>query len=419
MRQLLILGLLVIVGLLAPIAGVAQIIVTIPGLPNGETTLAYQPVQMTATGGSGTYQWSLISGALPTGLTLSPAGVLSGTPTLNGSFPITVQAGDGTSTPGERLLSLQVKLHRAPLTGTKSGGVGGTNTGCCGILTINGNNNQNQTIVGAGGITVASANGVTTITGGGTGGGGGIQSINGNTNPNQTITGTGAATVTSSGGNTNINVTSTIGGGPSLSSLTLNPTSVLGGGTSTGTAQLTGAAPAGGAIVTLSSSNTAAAQVPASVTIPANGSVSTFTVTTSSVGSNTSLTISGNYNATQTASFTVTAPPPPPQPIYGGPGKPGANSSVTLSGNTVILSTGDVLAQLQTRQEQVGDSWQFTTNNQAIYLILFGGSHSFVDENGFTFVFNAPIPVNVGGVAMFMYQTTNALFGSSTVRVVN
>jgi hypothetical protein len=93
-----------------------------------------------------------------------------------------------------------------------------------------------------------------------------------------------------------------------LSFVSVNPTSVIGGNTSTGTVTLNGPAPAGGAIVTLSSSNTTAAQVPSNVTVAANGTSATFTVTTSPVSSNTSLAISGTYGATQTASFAVNRP---------------------------------------------------------------------------------------------------------------
>jgi hypothetical protein len=93
-----------------------------------------------------------------------------------------------------------------------------------------------------------------------------------------------------------------------LSSVTLNPTSVIGGSSSAGTVTLNGPAPSGGAVVSLSSSNAAAAQVPISVTVPANATTATFIVTTSPVPTTTSLTISGTYGSTQSASFTVTRP---------------------------------------------------------------------------------------------------------------
>lgn len=59
--------------------------------PAGEVGVAYS-FQFTATGGSGSYNWSVVSGALPAGLTLNASGLLSGTPTTAGTFSnITVQ----------------------------------------------------------------------------------------------------------------------------------------------------------------------------------------------------------------------------------------------------------------------------------------------------------------------------------------
>jgi len=53
-----------------------------------------------ASGGVGTYSYGVSAGALPAGLTLSPAGVLSGTPTQIGSFSFTVRATDSTTGAG-------------------------------------------------------------------------------------------------------------------------------------------------------------------------------------------------------------------------------------------------------------------------------------------------------------------------------
>jgi hypothetical protein len=50
--------------------------------------------QLTAEGG-GTQTWSLVSGALPHGITLSSGGLLSGTPTATGDFTFKIQVTDG------------------------------------------------------------------------------------------------------------------------------------------------------------------------------------------------------------------------------------------------------------------------------------------------------------------------------------
>jgi len=49
---------------------------------------------LSSTGGVGPYSYSLSSGSLPTGLTLSSAGVLSGTPTLRGTYIFSVRSQD-------------------------------------------------------------------------------------------------------------------------------------------------------------------------------------------------------------------------------------------------------------------------------------------------------------------------------------
>ena len=49
---------------------------------------------LTATGGTAPYTWSVNAGTLPPGITLSAAGVLSGTPTTTGSYPFTVNVTD-------------------------------------------------------------------------------------------------------------------------------------------------------------------------------------------------------------------------------------------------------------------------------------------------------------------------------------
>ncbi|NJD10603.1 MAG: hypothetical protein FIB01_09280, partial [Gemmatimonadetes bacterium] len=51
--------------------------------------------QLTATGGLGTFTWTVSSGTLPAGLTLTSGGLLSGTPTAAGTGSFTVQASSG------------------------------------------------------------------------------------------------------------------------------------------------------------------------------------------------------------------------------------------------------------------------------------------------------------------------------------
>src|SRR4029077_136058 len=48
-----------------------------------------------ATGGFGAYSWSILAGALPAGMTMTPDGVLSGTPTTLGSWALLVEVSSG------------------------------------------------------------------------------------------------------------------------------------------------------------------------------------------------------------------------------------------------------------------------------------------------------------------------------------
>lgn len=68
-------------------------------LPDGTVAVAYAQ-SLTASGGTAPYSFALTAGALPSGMTLSPSGVLAGTPTSGGSFNFTVTATDASAFPG-------------------------------------------------------------------------------------------------------------------------------------------------------------------------------------------------------------------------------------------------------------------------------------------------------------------------------
>ncbi|MBL8212407.1 MAG: glycoside hydrolase family 9 protein [Bryobacterales bacterium] len=71
--------------------------ITTASLPAGTVNSPYSQ-QLTATGGATPYQWSVTQGALPAGLTLSPTGLLAGTPTTAQSTTFTVTVtGGGTA----------------------------------------------------------------------------------------------------------------------------------------------------------------------------------------------------------------------------------------------------------------------------------------------------------------------------------
>ncbi len=66
-----------------------------PALTSASIGTAYM-LNLTASGGLPPYTWSVAAGSLPSGFSLSPSGVLSGTPTAPGSYSFTVQLTDNS-----------------------------------------------------------------------------------------------------------------------------------------------------------------------------------------------------------------------------------------------------------------------------------------------------------------------------------
>jgi hypothetical protein len=100
------------------------ITVTNPGVNTGTVDAAFSQT-FTKTGILGTVSWSE-TGTLPAGITLNAAsGVLSGTPTVNGSFPITVKATDTNGCFGTSAYTLTINCQTITVTnpGTTTGTV--------------------------------------------------------------------------------------------------------------------------------------------------------------------------------------------------------------------------------------------------------------------------------------------------------
>jgi hypothetical protein len=82
--------------------------VTTTTLPNAFINVPYSAT-LSATGGTPPYTWAITAGALPAGLTLSPAGVISGTPPKTGSVSgFTVQVTDTVPATATQALNLAV-----------------------------------------------------------------------------------------------------------------------------------------------------------------------------------------------------------------------------------------------------------------------------------------------------------------------
>lgn len=85
--------LLFALGLLSPALAWAQMVVSPVSLPMLTAGTPFSQT-LSSTGGTGPYAYSLDAGALPVGLSLSPAGVISGTPTRRGSYNFSVRSQD-------------------------------------------------------------------------------------------------------------------------------------------------------------------------------------------------------------------------------------------------------------------------------------------------------------------------------------
>ena len=81
--------------------------ITSGGLTTATRTVAYNHV-LTGEGGLTPYSWSLVSGALPPGIGVSAGGVLSGTPTTNGTFTFVLLMSDANGVGSEKTFTIEV-----------------------------------------------------------------------------------------------------------------------------------------------------------------------------------------------------------------------------------------------------------------------------------------------------------------------
>jgi hypothetical protein len=86
--------------------------VTTTSLAGGQVGTAYSAT-LAATGGMMPYSWSVSSGSLPGGLTLSTTGTISGTPTTSGSFSFTVKVTDSSSPAKTATANLSITVAAA------------------------------------------------------------------------------------------------------------------------------------------------------------------------------------------------------------------------------------------------------------------------------------------------------------------
>jgi len=319
------------------VIGAPTITVDTAALPAATVAVAYSQT-VTASGGTAPYSYVVTAGALPAGVSLSPAGVLSGAPTQGGAFAFTVTATDssGGSGPfsGSRALTLAVNAPSIAITPTTLPN-GQFQTAYSQALSASGGVAPYAFAVTAGalpaGVTLSSAGVVS-----------GTPTVSGTFNFSVTATdasgGTGpfagtqayALVIAAPAPPVASNVSATVNYGS-----TNNPvTAALSGGTADSVAVASG--PAHGAVTIngLGFLYTPAANY---------SGADSFTYTASN---------SGGASAPATVSLTVTAPPPPtvtpPAPVVVPPASGGGSAPVSVD--------------LGARTQGVTDGYRVTTN---------------------------------------------------------
>ena len=86
--------------------------ISTPSLSDGAVSSAYTQT-LAATGGTAPYTWSVTTGALPAGLSLSTAGVISGIPTAAGSSSFTVGVSDSAAPAATATKALTINVTAA------------------------------------------------------------------------------------------------------------------------------------------------------------------------------------------------------------------------------------------------------------------------------------------------------------------
>jgi hypothetical protein len=102
----------------------AQLTVTTTRLPSG-TLGAFYSVQLQSAGGIGAVSWRIVTGSLPSGLSISQAGVISGGPTTSGTFAFTIEASDTAGRTDNQDLSITIAPSLTITTGELPLGIAG------------------------------------------------------------------------------------------------------------------------------------------------------------------------------------------------------------------------------------------------------------------------------------------------------
>ncbi|MHC4839465.1 MAG: choice-of-anchor D domain-containing protein [Planctomycetota bacterium] len=114
---------------IVPVRGTATdptaVLITTGSLPSGTSGVVYPSATLAAIQGTAPYTWSMYSGIMPPGLSISPAGVISGTPTtlVTTVYTFTVRVTDATSATNEKQFT--ITISGSIMLGGGGGGGGG------------------------------------------------------------------------------------------------------------------------------------------------------------------------------------------------------------------------------------------------------------------------------------------------------
>jgi hypothetical protein len=172
--------------------------------------------------------------------------------------------------------------------------------------------------------------------------------------------------------------------------------------------------------------NTAAIDSPKVLNSPYTSGTVTGGFTSNTVNSAITFTLTANKALNVTITKTATTAINFRARSFGGVGTAGGTSA-TASGTTAVLvgATG-TLNSVALLASDVGQTYgPFSPSNQKIYLLLphTATAHTFKDQNGFTFVMNAPTVFNFTNqngavISMDLYESTNLLSTNFSITVV-
>src|SRR5690242_8813396 len=98
--------------------------ITTTSLPNGTVGVAYNAT-LSVSGGKSPFRWSITVGSLPSGLSLSPGGTISGMPGAAGTATFVVQVTDANNMTAVQPLTLTIAARVSVTTTTLPAGTVG------------------------------------------------------------------------------------------------------------------------------------------------------------------------------------------------------------------------------------------------------------------------------------------------------